>query len=283
MESATASVPTLTIRFWGTRGSIPAPGPATVRYGGNTSCAEIRFGEQIIILDAGTGIRELGLALQREFSSRPIRADLFVGHTHWDHIQGFPFFEPAYAAGNEFRLYSTKPLERALAMQMGCDYFPVTVADMRARHTFVELADPVILGPVRVEHEQLNHPGGAVGFRVSAGGKAVVYLSDHEPASHSGPGADGRRIEHFVRDADLLICDAQYTEQEYSVRRGWGHGTFEHAMKLARRAGVRRLALWHHDPLRDDDSLDRIVERFREQANGLDCFGAREGFTIELR
>ena len=184
--------PPFTIRFWGTRGSIATPGQDTIKYGGNTSCTEVRCGEQLLILDAGTGIRVLGLSLLREFQQRPIKGHIFVGHTHWDHIQGFPFFAPAFNPSNEFAIYSLhgaeKPLDKVFRGQMDSDYFPVLLSDMKANLKFCELESEVHLGEVHVSYIFLNHPGLAVGFRISFAGRSLVYLSDHENYGRLTPG-----------------------------------------------------------------------------------------------
>jgi len=283
----------LRVCFWGTRGSIPTPGWKTVRYGGNTSCTQIGYEDCTLILDAGTGIRELGEALLNKHNSNPIRAHIFIGHTHWDHIQGFPFFRPAYRAGNEFRLYSVgRPLEKILHDQMNSRFFPVAMSDLKAELRFIKMSKvkPVVIGGLTVDFEHLNHPGGAVGFRVSAASKTIVYLSDHESFSRmygEQIGAEeDMRIETFVRGADLLICDAQYTEEEYSTRKGWGHSTFEDTLGLAVRGGVRQLAICHHDPSHDDAFLDVMLEkchnRVRADNHSFQCFGAHEGQMIEI-
>ena len=285
---------TLRVRFWGTRGSIATPGTETARYGGNTSCTEVRYGEHILVLDAGTGIRKLGNALLQEFAKRPIRAHIFVGHTHWDHIQGFPFFVPAYIPGNEFFIYSLrgagKPLEKVFRGQMDADYFPVPLADMLAHLNFVELTKPVEIGPVQVAIHYLNHPGVAVGFRISAGGKSVVYVSDHEPFYRMVSGAVGEAEEagliEFARGADLWIREAQYTEEEYKSKKGWGHSTFDDAIRAAAEAGVKRLAIFHHDPMHDDDFMDRLMAKLGEQVRSASysflCTAAKEGEIIDL-
>jgi phosphoribosyl 1,2-cyclic phosphodiesterase/CheY-like chemotaxis protein len=282
------------VKFWGTRGSIATPGPGTVRYGGNTSCTEVRFGEHILALDAGTGLREFGNSLLQEFGTKPIRAHLFVGHTHWDHIQGFPFFTPAYVKGNTFSIYSMrgagKPLEKVFRGQMDVDYFPVVLTDMQARLKFIELRRPVQIGPVSVRFHYLNHPGIAVGFRIEAGGQSVVYTSDHEPFHRVKPGAvseaEERKVTEFARGADLWIREAQYTEEEYTVKKGWGHSTFDDALLSAGEAQVKSLSIFHHDPMHDDAFLDRVVENLRDRARqaGYTCAvdAAREGQVMEL-
>ncbi len=219
-----------TVRFWGTRGSIATPGSATVKYGGNTSCTEVRCGDQLLILDAGTGIRPFGLSLLKEFQSKPIKGHIFVGHTHWDHIQGFPFFAPAFMSGNEFTVYSLhgagKPLEKVFRGQMDSDYFPVHLGDMKAKLQFYELESDVQLGDTVVSYTFLNHPGLAIGFRICSNGRSLVYLSDHEPYGKLSPDGDSPNemdlaIARFAEKADLLICEAQYTEEEYT-KKGMG-------------------------------------------------------------
>jgi phosphoribosyl 1,2-cyclic phosphodiesterase/CheY-like chemotaxis protein len=278
------------VKFWGTRGSIATPGMRTARYGGNTSCTEVRCGDAILILDAGTGLRELGSALLEEFRQRPIAAHIFIGHTHWDHIQGFPFFVPAYVPGNNFTIYSSrgagKPLERVFRGQMDGDYFPVRMSDMMAHMKFVELQEPVTIGEITVRHEYLNHPGMAVGFRIEAFGKSVVYVSDHECFSRlygaeAGEREDAR-IREFCRDADLLIHEAQYTDEEYPKKKGWGHSTFSDAVNTAVQARARRLAIFHHDPAHDDGFMDSVIEQCRKDAGQVDCFAAKEGESLEI-
>lgn len=287
--------PPFTIRFWGTRGSIATPGPATNKYGGNTACTEVRCGEQLLILDAGTGIRGLGLALLREFQQIPIKGHIFVGHTHWDHIQGFPFFAPAFNSENEFTIYSLhgaeKPLHKIFRGQMDSDYFPVRLSEMKAKLNFSELESEVQLAEIRVSFTFLNHPGLAVGFRISFAGRSLVYISDHETferLSPQGPHPNPLDVEiaRFAENADLLICDAQYSEEEYAQKKGWGHSTFLDALLLAAQAKVKRLAIFHHDPSHDDAFLDRIQEfcqkKIADRNDSFSCFVAQEGTSIEL-
>ncbi|MEO6873042.1 MAG: response regulator [Chthoniobacterales bacterium] len=287
--------PPFTIRFWGTRGSIATPGEATNKYGGNTACTEVRCGEQLLILDAGSGIRVLGLSLLQEFQQKPIKGHIFVGHTHWDHIQGFPFFAPAFNPANEFTIYSLhgaeKPLDKVFRGQMDSDYFPVLLSEMKARLNFCELESDVHLGEINVSFTFLNHPGLAVGFRISFAGRSLVYLSDHETFARltpqgPSPNPSDVEIERFAENADLLICEAQYTEEEYAQKRGWGHSTFLDALERAARAKVKRLAIFHHDPSHDDAFLDRIQEfcekTIADRNYAFSCFLAQEGTTIDL-
>jgi phosphoribosyl 1,2-cyclic phosphodiesterase len=285
-----------TIRFWGTRGSIATPGPATTKYGGNTACTEVRCGDQLLILDAGTGIRVLGDSLLGEFQKRPIKGHIFIGHTHWDHIQGFPFFAPAYNPSNDFAIYSLhgaeKPLEKVFRGQMDNDYFPVLLNEMKANLKFCELDRAVDLGETQVSYIFLNHPGLAVGFRISYGGRSLVYLSDHENygrlAPNGGPSPNPLDLEiaRFAENADLLISEAQYTEEEYALKKGWGHSTFLDVLERAAQAKVKRLAIFHHDPSHNDAFLDGIQEfcqqTIADQNYAFTSFMAQEGASIEI-
>ena len=283
------------VRFWGVRGSIPAPGPRTVRYGGNTPCVELTCGDETLIVDAGTGIRELGFDLMKRAAGAPIKGRLFIGHSHWDHIQGFPFFTPLFLPTTKFQIYgmhgTTKTFEEVMAGQMHSTYFPVQMHELASKPEFIELGGPVQAGPVKVSYHFLNHPGITVGYRFEYEGKVVSYISDHEPYGKLNVKGqfsekEDALIARFIADSDLLICEAQYTADEYKLKRGWGHGTFEDVLDLAQEAEVKRMALFHHDPLHDDDKLDA---RLREGAAlitsrklAVDCFAAREGMEIEI-
>ena len=288
------------VTFWGTRGSIPAPGPGTIRYGGNTSCVEVRGDNgTLVICDSGTGIRELGLHLMA--TSNPVRGHLLFSHTHWDHIEGWPFFNPALARGNEFILHAVagahKSLETVLANQMEYPYFPITLDDMNARIVFEEVQErPFSVDGVQVTPFRLNHTTTCLGYRLEADGKAFVYASDTEPHVHDGntPDETGPRLSHqadralaeFVAGADLLVMDAQYTDREYAEKRGWGHSTTSYATDVAVLGRVKRLALYHHDPAHTDEVVDLIVKHARKRAaaygSGVDIFGAAEGLSINL-
>ncbi|MDE2490979.1 MAG: MBL fold metallo-hydrolase [Elusimicrobia bacterium] len=283
------------VRFWGVRGSIPAPGPSTSRYGGNTPCVELRAGGREIVVDAGTGLRGLGDALIKEKAGAPIEADLFVGHTHWDHIQGLPFFVPLYMPGTKLTVHgvhgTTRSLREVLSGQMSSAYFPVRLDEAASKPRVEELSAPVELGPVKVSYHYLNHPGIAVGFRFEEGGRSVVYLSDHEPYDKLNAKGEFSRKEdadvaRFAQGADLLICEAQYTKDEYKLKKGWGHSTFDDVLDLAGKAGVKRLALFHHDPSHDDDAMDALaascVRAAAARGEGLEVFAAREGQELSL-
>lgn len=291
------------VRFWGTRGSIAKPGPSTLRYGGNTSCVQVETasGTQIV-LDCGTGAHGLGLDL---LSSGKKRGHLLISHTHWDHIQGFPFFTPLFIPGNEWDIYAPGPggsgLEDVLRGQMEYRYFPVTLDAMGAEIRFHNLAEGVFeLGDARITARYLNHPAVALGYRIEVGGVTVIYSTDHEPhsrlqaepeAPHAGAtpalihGEDEKHAE-FLAGADLLIHDSQYTAAEYDKKVGWGHSTVEYVVDLAVAAGVKQLGLFHHDPLRNDGALDDVLvvcrERVRAWEAGLQVFGAAEGQTLRF-
>lgn len=286
LTSARAAI---SVKFWGTRGSIPTPGRATLRYGGNTSCVEVRCGETVILFDCGTGAREAGLAIAGQFKGKTLHTDIFVSHTHWDHIQGFPFFVPAYVPGSHLTLYSVRGADKSLAKiftgQMDSSYFPVDLADMMAHLEFVELEGLIGLGKAKITHFYLNHPGLAVGFRIEAEGKTVVYITDHEPDCRlSGENDHNRKldreVDEFARDADLYIREAQYTEEEYAAKRGWGHSTWKDAVDSAHAANAKRLMLYHHDPMHDDDFLDQVVASCRtyihEQEMKVECAAAAD-------
>ncbi|MFQ5923944.1 MAG: response regulator, partial [Anaerolineales bacterium] len=283
------------VRFWGTRGSIATPGPKTTKYGGNTACTEVRYRDELIVFDAGTGARELGLAWTEEFKDKPIEGHIFIGHSHWDHIQGFPFFTPAYQAGNAFTIYSVRGAQRSLEKvftgQMDRDYFPVALGDMQAKLRFVELDGPVEIADARISFTYLNHPGLAIGFRMDAGKKTLVYISDNEPyqrlvAEDSLLEKLDQNLVEFTRQATLLICEAQYTDEEYKQKRGWGHSALSDVLELALAAQVKQLALFHHDPMHTDEMIDVMVEECQEKLRvrgaPLTCFGACEGLTLTI-
>jgi phosphoribosyl 1,2-cyclic phosphodiesterase/DNA-binding response OmpR family regulator len=284
-------------RFWGTRGSIAKAGASTVRFGGNTSCVEVRSkAGTLLVLDCGTGAHGLGHALETGRTG-PLRGHLLITHTHWDHIQGFPFFAPFFTKGDEWDVYAPRGLREsvreALTGQMQYTYFPVSPEQFSATMRYHDLVEgSFTIGDIRVTTRYLNHPALTLGYRIEADGVVLVYATDHEPHSRalaegdaSELGGEDRRHVEFLSSADLVIHDAQYVVAEYATKAGWGHSTVESVVASARAAGARRLALYHHDPLRDDDALDRVVASAREQAAGwdLDVFAAAEGRTIEIR
>jgi phosphoribosyl 1,2-cyclic phosphodiesterase len=271
------------VKFWGTRGSIPTPGRTTEKYGGNTSCVEVTHGGRRVILDGGTGIRELGLRMAGE---EPAEVVIMFSHCHWDHIQGLPFFVPFFKKGFRFRIAAPPQLSRRikaiLGKQMASEVFPVDFADLSSDISFQEMpASGVKAGPFRIGHFALNHPGGSAGYRIEAGGKSLVYATDHEFA----PQDDPRTFEAFVRHlkgANLYIADGQYVDKEYEERHGWGHSTIEHVVAAAKAACVRRLAVTHHDPMHDDPALTRFEHDAMKQHPGLEVFFAREGIAVEV-
>jgi len=287
------------VRFWGTRGSIPTPGSHTVRFGGNTSCVEVRTAEgHIFIFDCGTGARPLGEALMAP-PVAPVSASILFSHTHWDHIQGFPFFAPAFEPRNTIAVYGPhdgrRSLRDTLARQMELSYFPLEMSQLPATLSYTDLGEGAhTIAGTRIVAQYLNHPAVTLGYRVEADGAAVVYACDHEPfggalwRTDAAPGPlesilheGDRRHAHFLADADLVIHDAQYTPEEYRWRKSWGHSTFEYVVELACTAGVKRLALTHHDPSHDDAVVAEIERRARAVAerrrSPIEVFCAFEG------
>jgi len=284
------------IRFWGTRGSIPKPGPDTVRYGGNTSCVEVRSASgALILLDCGTGAHGFGQALVAERDG-PRRGHIFISHTHWDHIQGLPFLAPLFDRDFEWDIYGPRGLgpsiRETLAGQMQYTYFPITIEQFAAKVRYHDLVEgKVEIDDVRVSAHYMNHPALTLGYRIEADGASLVYATDHEPHSPAlargerpAQSADEIHYAGFVAGADLLIHDAQFTLGEYEKHLGWGHSPVEFAVAVAAASGVRRLALYHHDPTRTDAGVDELVTLARRRAagTGLDVFGAAEGLVIEL-
>ncbi len=272
------------IHFWGVRGSIACPGAATVRYGGNTPCVEMLVGGQRLIFDAGTGIHVLGQSLLQKL---PVSGHLFFSHSHWDHIQGFPFFSPAFMPGNEFDLYggvmpNGMTIEQRLHDQMMQPNFPVPLQVMGANLRFhdLEYGIEVCLGDVTVETGLLNHPGNAMGYRVNWQDRAVAYITDTE---HLTTGFD-LHVLALADRADVLIYDCTYTDDEYhhpqTSKVGWGHSTWQAAVKIARAAQVKKLVIFHHDPSHDDDFMDEIG--IRSSAVFPAAVVAREGMEISV-
>jgi phosphoribosyl 1,2-cyclic phosphodiesterase len=288
----------LTVRFWGTRGSIPSPGPSTVRYGGNTPCVEVRTEEGwLVILDAGTGIRDLGRSLLDRADGKPVEGDIFLTHAHWDHIQGIPFFAPLFRKGNHFTIWGSKSLQtsidRVVRDQMSPVVFPVTFEELQARIDFQELAEEQRAGRgYEVVAFQVRHPGGALGYRFTEGNADVgglVYVSDNElspNAKYDDQPGWRERLVSFARGAKVLVHDTMFTAQEYDAFVGWGHSTHEDAVELALQAGVQQLVLFHHRPERTDDEVDRCVANCRAMVASrgarLDVVAAAEGMSLTV-
>ncbi len=286
------------VRFWGVRGSIPTPGPATSFYGGNTSCVEVEADGETIILDAGSGIRPLGLSLMARAAGKPLNLHLIISHTHWDHIQGLPFFIPAYIPTNHLRVvvYSEvrHDLAHVLAMQMDSAYFPVAMKDLPSHPEVEEAGDHFNCGPVEVEGFFSNHPGLCAGYKLQTSAGTIVYVSDNElnfegQAIHLAAETADHMHERFIatlKGARVLIHDAQYTRAEYKSKLGWGHSAFEDTVQLAGESGVEHLVLFHHDPLRSDAQLNQLVRDARaivaEKGWTMRVDAAREGMEIPV-
>ncbi len=289
---------TLRVQFWGTRGSIPSPGRRTVRYGGNTPCVELRTEDGwLVILDAGTGIRELGLSLLDRSDGAPLGGDIFLTHAHWDHIQGIPFFAPIFQRGNHFTIWGSKALEgsvdKVVRDQMSPVVFPVSFEEIDARIDFSSIA----AGERRagrgyeVQAFDVLHPGGALGYRFrSLGGTgSIVYVPDNEvsaPESYRAAPEWRKSFVEFMRGATVLVHDTMYTTEEYDHHRGWGHSTYRDAVELALEAEVGTLLLFHHEPRRADDELDQRVDEcralVRSRGGALQVLGAAEGMTLTV-
>ena len=289
-------LPDTFLRFWGTRGSLPVSGRPYVVHGGDTSCMEMRVGDDLLIFDAGTGIRSLGVELLK---TGPRRIHLFIGHTHWDHIQGFPFFSPAYIPGFEIHMYGApgfgKDLRAIIQGQQDRDYFPIQFEDMRAKlevHVLDE--SPVRIGDSEVSWHYVHHPGAAVGFRVKMHGKVIAYISDNEFAKGwlGNPGTlvpghpvvvSSEALIGFVRDVDVLVHEAQYTNEEYPTKIGWGHSSLSNACALAKLGGVKRWIVTHHDPAHTDDQLSSKILLTRqvlaEVGHKIEVVHAYDGFV----
>ena len=288
------------VTFWGTRGSIAKAGPATVRYGGNTSCVAVRSDAgTLAVIDCGTGAHGLGQHLLEEADGEPIDGHILVSHTHWDHIQGLPFFAPLFQHRCRWRISGPSglggSLSEVLAGQMEYTYFPVALDQLAASVTHQDLVEGVFeIDDIRVETRFLNHPALTLGYRLEVDGAVVVYSSDHEPHAHElGGGGDIGRDRYdtahaeWIAGADLLIHDAQYLASEFDDHIGWGHSTVEYVVDVARRADVARVALYHHDPNRTDDQVDELIAVARAHAAstgyGGEIFGAAEGMTLTVR
>jgi len=308
------------VRFWGVRGSIPTAGPKTVKYGGNTSCIEIRGdNDEVLILDAGTGIRELGnFLIANDLKKGPLDVNVLLSHTHWDHIQGFPFFGPAFIPTSNITFYGpatsfSGKLEDIVSGQMKYTYFPIKLSELKAKLNFKELPETTIeLQPFKITTKYLNHPILTLGYRVEHNGKVFVSVYDTEPYRNhfvmEGLSEDqmdeideaamkeankyveemNSKIIKHIEKADLVVYDAQYRTEEYKTKKGWGHSTIDQAIEAAVKGKVKKLALFHHDPLRTDEQLDEIQRyaknRIKEEKGGenITVFCARERLEVTL-
>jgi phosphoribosyl 1,2-cyclic phosphodiesterase len=269
------------LKFWGVRGSIPTPQIENLGYGGNTSCLELRLEDnQSVIFDAGSGLRNLGSRLLQDAGGATLDLKVFLTHFHWDHIQGIPFFGPLFRKGNRvtFHSHCNGSLEETLEGQMSRPYFPIDLASVAATREFVELDSASIsFSGVTIQPFPLNHPQGAVGYRIETGKTVIVYATDLE---HGHPDLDKLLVQHAA-GADMLIYDAQYTPEEYPQFRNWGHSTWVEGVRVAREAGVKRLMLFHHDPSHDDSFMSHILSEGRQEFKGLSI--ATEGEEISFR
>ena len=293
------------IRFWGVRGSIASPGPKTVRYGGNTTCIEIRTdNNELLILDAGTGIFPLSQTLLAEL---PLTTNVFITHSHWDHIQGLPFFVPNFIPGNVLRLHgafdpiSGHGIEQVMSVQLQYSYFPVREAELKSRMEYVTLApgQPVTVGSATVTPCLLNHPVINFGYRIESAGKSVFFTGDHEPPYNIYEPGDpdfaeyqqfvdekNRAIVLAMQGVDVLIADSSYTANEYPAKKGWGHGSFDSSLAYARGACAKTLFFTHHEPTRSDDALEAVFAAVQASSTqghtGLTLRLAREGDVFEF-
>lgn len=267
------------VRFWGVRGSIACPGPDTVRYGGNTSCLEVRCGDHLLIFDAGTGLRALGAAMAQD---GPADANLYLTHTHFDHICGLPFFAPLFVAGNRIRiaaghLLPENDLKQVLIEMMMAPLFPIPPSVFQANVQYDDFNCGDTLSPapdIKLRTAPLNHPNRATGYRVEFGGQSICYVTDTEHVA----GKRDQNIVGLIRDADLFIYDSTYTDDEYPAYKGYGHSTWEEGARLADAAGVKTLVIFHHDPNHDDDRMDEIAEAAAQHRPGTVV--AREGMVL---
>jgi len=271
------------VKFWGVRGSTPTPQAENLRYGGNTSCVEVRVGDRIFIFDCGTGFRVLGHELEREFADRPFAAHVFVSHFHWDHIQGMPFFRPLYdRSDSQFIFHSsnrTRRLEQVMAEQMAAPYFPVDLAHMKAKRRFYDIENGCMPmeDSIKIKTAFLNHPQGCLGFRLETKEGVLVYATDNEP----GDALFDKSVRKLAEGADILIYDAQYLPEEYEARRrGWGHSHWREAVNVVMESGAKELILYHHDPDHSDAIVDKVVADARNYYPKVRA--AAEGMEIKL-
>ncbi len=292
-------------RFWGVRGSIPSPGPRTARYGGNTTCIEVRTDDgTLIILDGGTGLFPLA---QHLLGKLPVQANIFITHSHWDHIHGLPFFTPLFIKGSRVRLHGAHDpvtghgIEHVMGVQLQNSYFPVSETQMDAtiEYRTLDVGVAIAVGDAQVQNVVMNHPVTNLGYRISCNGRSVFFTGDHEPwhnpyapddpafdACEAHLAARQDAIDAAMRGVDALIVDCSYTREEYPSKAGWGHGTFDAAVEMALRVGARSLYCTHHEPTRSDDDLEavfaEVLARHRAQLGGLEVRLAFEGLEVAL-
>ncbi|MGO4378686.1 MBL fold metallo-hydrolase [Pseudoduganella sp. RAF53_2] len=294
-------------KFWGVRGSIPSPGPRTVRYGGNTTCIEVRTDDDtLIVIDGGTGIFPLAQSLVAS-GKRPIEANIFITHSHWDHIHGLPFFSPLFIKGSRVRLHGAtdpdtgKGVEHVMGVQLQNSYFPVSETQMDAtiEYRTLTVGEPVPVSDALVSNVVMSHPVTDLGYRIDCNGKSMFFSGDHEPLFNIYPADHPEHavfqqhveqrtsaIDELIRGVDVLVMDCSYTREEYPSKVGWGHGTFDSALAIALRAGAKKLYCTHHEPTRSDDELEavfaEVMARYQSQLNGLQVFLAYEGLEVVL-
>lgn len=289
----------LSVRFWGTRGSIPTPGHLTEKFGGNTTCLELRYEDTILVFDAGSGIRELGMSWMNEFKSEPIKAGICFTHLHWDHIQGFPFFSAAYMPQNSFTVFGeekeTGGVRELLSGQMTGDYFPIEISAMNADLKFESIAEEFNYGPLKIKSLRLPHPGGSLGFRVEnyvfvlatdSEFDAIALNKEEIEADHKAPRQFPPEVIEFLQGANLIVIDCQYTDEIYQQRRGWGHNSIATVVDIACQVTPDMLALFHHDPQSNDTMVTKIADeaaqRLHEQGERVLTFAAREGLKLRV-
>jgi phosphoribosyl 1,2-cyclic phosphodiesterase len=269
------------LKFWGTRGSIPTPLPDRMKYGGDTPCVELRTDDgRMVILDAGTGIRRLGLELLK---NKPVDRNITIllSHTHWDHIQGFPFFLPIYDKSFRFKIYGPlrldSKMEFRLHVQMSDLFFPVNLSAIEETMEFKEIVeDPFTANGIKITPRNLKHPLGCFGYRIEDGGKSIVYATDNEHTE----GEIDPDMKFLAQDVDALIYDAHFTDAEFPKYKGWGHSTWEQGVRTAKALNVKKLILFHHDPNHDDAFIDRIVEE--AQAQFPNTIAATRDLEVEI-
>lgn len=297
----------LSVKFWGVRGSIACPGPDTVIYGGNTACLEIRADERLIIIDLGTGVRPLGewLLVNDKKKYGKISADIFVTHTHWDHIIGFPMFTPVYVPGTELRItgpvsFETDSLKDIIETQLSYRYWPVRAGDLAAKIEYFQMKETVVDlgGGLTLISKYVNHPVLCLGYRFEYQGKSIAMVIDHEPyrnmfttnpddsgydeeiakEGETAAAEENEKVRSFIKGADIVIHDAQYTLEEYSQKVGWGHSSFEHALKSTEGLGISKLVFFHHEPTRTDSELWELEEKYKKDS--IEVIMAKEGLVL---